>query len=326
MGTSHNTLENKPARLSAINIKRLSKRSPIYWLVDAFKDWSVMACAIILFVTIPNPATFLIAVLAVGNRQHALGLLGHDGTHYTLSYNRKWNDFLTNIFAWWPIGLTMSGYRNLHNLHHKHVGTPYDPEVVYKQLKADQWHLPSKTTDVLILAAKDMIGFGANDYITILKYAMPTSKMSYIPMVLFHATAIGISLGTGFWQIPLIWYTSMFTALPMYFRLRLWLEHQGSSFVNRIQLSKIEGAILAPHFSWYHWEHHVCPTVPYCKLPEVRKLLPQEPVITLKELINSFEQSPYIYAGAVFATDPTQISVPNPSNDKNDVHIKDIAA
>lgn len=295
-------------KLTAKDIKRLNIRGAGYWLKDAAIDWLVMSAAIALFVVTNNPFTFLLSILVVGNRQHALGLLGHDGTHYTLSYNRKWNDFLTNLFAWWPIGLTMSGYRNLHNMHHKYVGTPNDPEVIYKHLKAEQWNLPSKPMDVLKLAAKDMIGFGINDYLTILKYAKPTSNEAFIPLVLFHATFIAVSVAFGLWQIPVVWYGAMLTAFPMYFRLRLWLEHQGTDYVHRLHLNKIEGAILAPHLSWYHWEHHACPTVPYNRLAEVRALLPDEPVINLKQLINIFINSPEIKAGTVFTQDASASS------------------
>lgn len=288
-------------KLSASDIKRLNTRSPYYWLKDAAIDWAVMITALLMFSYFTNPVTFIASILILGNRQHALGLLGHDGTHYTLSYNRKLNDFLTNMFAWWPIGLTMVGYRNLHNLHHKYVGTTNDPEVIYKQLKAEQWHLPAKLKDVLILASKDLLGFGAGDYFTILKYAKAQRKSDYIPLVFIHLSFTLISTYLGHWEIPLIWYTSMVTAFPMYFRLRLWLEHQGTDFVHRLELSKIEGALFAPHLAWYHWEHHAYPAVPYCKLPEVRNMMLSTPTITLKELIQKFETSKPIHGGAVLS-------------------------
>lgn len=323
---SEDKYKNHKERLSAKDIKRLNVRNPTYWLKDAAIDWAVMSAAISLFIATQNPIVFILSVLIVGNRQHALGLLGHDGTHYTLSYNRNLNDFITNLFAWWPIGLTMSGYRNLHNMHHKYVGTPNDPEVIYKQLKAEQWHLPAKPKDVLKLAAKDLMGFGMTDYFTILTYAKPTQKSAYIPLGLFHATLILTSIATGFWEISAIWYSSMLTAFPMYFRLRLWLEHQGTDFVHRLHLNRIEGAVFAPHLAWYHWEHHACPTVPYCKLKDVRDLLPKEPVITLKELINSFMNSPSIHAGAVFSTSKTEpIEISEPANLEDTIQRKEVA-
>ncbi|MDD3019967.1 MAG: fatty acid desaturase family protein [Alphaproteobacteria bacterium] len=321
---SDNLSKRYTNRLKAKELKRLSRRNPYYWLKDTMIDWLVIGTAFAVFTYNQNPITFILAILVIGNRQHALGLLGHDGTHYTLSYNRKLNDLITNVFAWWPIGLTMSGYRNLHNMHHKFVGTPNDPEVIYKGLKAEQWHLPTKIKDVLRLAAKDLIGFGANDYFTILTYAKPTNKSSFFPLAVFHFTFITASLYAGIWQIPTVWYASMLTAFPMYFRLRLWLEHQGTDFVHRLHLNKLEGALLAPHLAWYHWEHHACPTVPYCKLPEVRALMPTEPVITLKELIYEFENSEFIHAGAIFKDTQTAITISEPVNSdiKEGVHIK----
>ena len=101
----------------------LSRRTALPWLRDAVLDWTVIAGALGLVHVFSNPLTWLLALLIIGNRQHALAILGHDGTHFTLSHNRRLNDFLTNLMAFWPIGLTVSGYRALHFKHHKHTGT-----------------------------------------------------------------------------------------------------------------------------------------------------------------------------------------------------------
>src|ERR1017187_5953910 len=101
----------------------LSRRTALPWLRDAVLDWTVIACALDLVHVFSNPVTWLLALLIIGNRQHALAILGHDGTHFTLSHDRKLNDRLTNLIAFWPLGLTVSGYRTLHFRHHKHAGT-----------------------------------------------------------------------------------------------------------------------------------------------------------------------------------------------------------
>ena len=108
-----------------------------------------------------NPAGYVLAVLILGNRQHGLALLGHDGTHYTLSHNRKLNDVLTNLFAWWPLLLTNGGYRALHNGHHKHLSTDDDPEIIHKKSRAPQWDLPAPLTRILGYAAKDLVGYSS---------------------------------------------------------------------------------------------------------------------------------------------------------------------
>ena len=54
----------------------------------------------------------------------------------------------------------------------------------------------------------------------------------------------------------------------MSFRLRLWLEHQGTPETHRLHLNFWQAALLAPHNSWLHWEHHTWPTIPYHRLAE----------------------------------------------------------
>jgi len=66
-------------------------------------------------------------------------VLGHDGTHYTLSGNARLNDILTNLVCFLPLGLTVSGYRALHYAHHQHTGTEHDPELRNKRMRSPQW-------------------------------------------------------------------------------------------------------------------------------------------------------------------------------------------
>src|ERR1700681_702950 len=98
----------------------LSRRTALPWLRDAALDWAVILGALGLVHVFSNPVTWLLALLIIGNRQHALAILGHDGTHFTLSHDRRLNDFLTNLFAFWPMGLTASGYAALHFRHTRH--------------------------------------------------------------------------------------------------------------------------------------------------------------------------------------------------------------
>ncbi len=149
---------SRTARITPDQLKVLNERAAWPWLKDALLDWTVMIGAIILAGAWNNPAGYALAVLVVGNRQHGLALLGHDGTHYTLSHNRKLNDFLTNLFAWWPLLLTNGGYRALHNGHHKHLSTDHDPEIIHKKSRAPQWDLPAPLTRILGYAAKDLAG------------------------------------------------------------------------------------------------------------------------------------------------------------------------
>jgi len=284
-------------RLDTSTLRALSRRSLFPWLTVAAMDWIVIATALAGAVLWPHIVVILTAVLVVGNRQHALAVLGHDGTHYTLSRNAKLNDFLTNFFCFWPLGLTVSGYRALHYAHHAHTGTDDDPELGHKRMRAPQWDLPNTPRTVLRYALLDLIGFSLSDYTIIIRFAKPASKREYISLALFHCIAAAVLLGFGPWLAAAIWYFSLPTAFMMFFRLRLWLEHQGTGDTQRLALTRLEGALLAPHNAWHHWEHHKYPTIPYHRLPEARRRLAGPPVLTLRELIATLGKSPPIASG-----------------------------
>ena len=280
-------------------LQALSQKGIKHWMFDASADWFVMAAVIAAACYWTNVATVFLAVAVLGNRQHALALLGHDGTHYTLSAHKGFNDLLTNFFAFWPLGLTTSGYRALHYRHHKHTGQDEDPELAHKRSRSPQWDLPAKPLTILKYAALDFIGNSVPDYIIIVTYSKPECRRSYIPLVLVHCAFAAGFMVVGLWLVPILWYISLSTTFMMFFRLRLWLEHQGTSETHRLHLNRLEAALLAPHYGWMHWEHHNWPGIPYHRLPALRKYATQAPIITLKELLGLFATSAPSHSGEV---------------------------
>ena len=279
----------------------LSRRTALPWLRDAVLDWTVILGALGAVHILSNPVTWLVALLVIGNRQHALAILGHDGTHFTLSHDRKLNDFLTNFFAFWPVGLTVSGYRALHFKHHKHTGTEHDPELGHKRSRSPQWDLPAKPARILKYAALDIVGGSFPDYVIILKYSKPDKRSEYLPLLCFHALAIVLLAASGLWWAGLLWYAGLVTTFMMSFRLRLWLEHQGTPETHRLHLNFWQAPLLAPHNSWMHWEHHTWPTIPYHRLARARTHASEKPVWTLGELLQWFEQANHMASGEVVA-------------------------
>jgi fatty acid desaturase len=277
----------------------LSRRTPWPWLRDGALDWAVVAGAMGLAHSVANPFTWLAALLIIGNRQHALAILGHDGTHFTLSHNRKLNDFLTNLFAFWPLGLTVSGYRALHFRHHKHTGTHDDPELGHKRSRSPQWDLPAKPARILKYALLDIAGGSLPDYLIILRYSKPDNRSEYVSLFCFHAAAIALLCLSGLWWVGLLWYGGLVTTFMMSFRLRLWLEHQGTPETHRLHLTFWQGLLLAPHNSWMHWEHHAWPTIPYHRLAAARKRAAGKPVWTLGELLAWFRDADRMSSGQV---------------------------
>ena len=280
-------------------LKDLSQKNMWQWLDDAGVDWVVIIWAFTLFYIFPNFLTGLLALLIIGNRQHALAILGHDGTHYTLSRNKKYNDFLTNMFSFWSLGLTVSGYRSLHYKHHKHTGTEDDPELAHKRSRSPQWDLPSKPSTILKYAMLDIVGLSIPDYWIVITYSKPDSSREYLPLVCWHLVAVTTLISLGLWWVAALWYLGLITTFMMFFRLRLWLEHQGTSETHRLYLNFWQAPLLAPHNSWMHWEHHNWPSVPYHKLHKIREHVSDVPVITLADLLTLFQNSKDTASGQI---------------------------
>jgi len=275
----------------------LSRRTALPWLRDAALDWAIIVGALGVAHLFFNPVTWPLALLIIGNRQHALAILGHDGTHFTLSHDRRLNDYLTNLLAFWPLGLTVSGYRTLHFKHHKHTGTEDDPELGHKRTRTPQWDLPAKPSRILKYAAFDIVGGSFPDYLIILKYSKPDKASEYRPLLCCHAVAITLFAASGLWGCGLLWYAGLATTFMMSFRLRLWLEHQGTPETHRVYLNFWQAALLAPHNAWHHWEHHKYPTVPYHRLPQARQRLSGPAILTLHDLTSALASIRHIPSG-----------------------------
>jgi fatty acid desaturase len=286
----------RPA-LDRHTLKALSAKTPWPWLADAALDWAVIAAALAAATLSGHPLAFAAAWFVVGNRQHALAILGHDGTHYTLLRTRWANDALTTLLALGPLGLTASGYRNVHFRHHKHTNTADDPELAHRRLKAPQWDLPATPRTVLGYAARDLVGYAIPDYLLFLRFAVPDHRLARPALALCHGAFVALAAAAGRIDVAVLWYAALLTTFMMQFRLRTWLEHQGSDSTHRLHLTPLERLLLSPHNAWYHYEHHAWPTVPYHRLPQLRAMTPGEPVMTLTELIGRYRLAAAIPSG-----------------------------
>jgi fatty acid desaturase len=267
------------------------------WLRDISCDWAVIAAA---FVAIYfYPLLLPIAILLIGNRQHALAVLGHDGSHFTLSKSRRVNDTLSNLLAAWPLCLTTSGYRALHLQHHKNTGSKKDPELAHRAARSPQWDLPLPRRRIIKYCLQDLCGRSLADFIIIVSFSKPENKRELVPLIAMHGVFILFALSSGLWWIAMLWYFCLATSFMMFFRLRTVLEHLGTGETHRINLSWWQRQVLAPHNIWYHWEHHKYPAVPCHLLPEVRKLLPAQEIISLSQLLDFLSTAPMTVSGQV---------------------------
>ncbi len=272
------------------------------WMLGVLADWLTIVLAICVAGYAHHWAVYIAAAIVIGSKQHALHILAHDGSHRLASPSPVLNDFVTNFFCFWPLGISLDGYRPFHFQHHKYTGMPNDPELEHKLWAAPEWDLPTNPWKIAYYLLKDLLGLSSPQLIILIKITKPPTLSAMIgPAVLIAAaSALLISLGLGW--VLLLWYGSFLTAYWAVFRMRIWTEHVGTGETHRIVLSWWQRWLFAPHNTWCHWEHHQWSWVPYWRLPEARDEDKSKPVRHMSDLIADYLKSKPIKSGMPLRT------------------------
>jgi fatty acid desaturase len=211
-----------------------------------------------------SPWFVIFAWLVVGNRQHALGILAHDGAHRLVAKDRKLNDLITNWFTFYPLMIPIRTYRLFHFAHHRNVNNEHDPEIPLKSIGPCKMEPPFTQRKVITHSLLDLIGFGLPQIVGFLYHVrakQPRDYIAYFPMPVVAAALIT----TDFWVAVPIWFVSLWTTFWCCFRLRVWSEHvglgEGETLVYKPKLW--QQILFLPHGSAYHAEHHSYPNTPF---------------------------------------------------------------
>ncbi len=113
--------------MSQISIWRSAYAIFVQWLVI-----SIMAYAAVHF---DQWTLYVGALVVIATRQHALGVLMHEAAHYRLFSNRPLNDWISDFFLSYSVGLSTRLYRNHHASHHFYVNSVDDPD--WQAIRAD---------------------------------------------------------------------------------------------------------------------------------------------------------------------------------------------
>src|SRR5262245_31684863 len=107
-------------------------REPVEWKGIALiaHAWIVIGGAVALVAALPNPLTYVLAVMLIGSRQLGLAILMHEGAHRCLSRNETRNLALSQWLCAYPIFADTIAYRRYHLAHHAHTQQQDDPDLV----------------------------------------------------------------------------------------------------------------------------------------------------------------------------------------------------
>lgn len=236
------------------------KKDGFNWGVSVAVNWFIIAAAITLACHFDHLAAYVLAVLVVGTRQHALAVLAHDGAHHHITRIRWLNDAVTSFFCFWPLGVGLHGWRKFHFNHHRTVGTPADPELQIKNKYPKRW---SPETRQLRQFFADLLGLSALEATLLIRLAPPERKIDVLGPIATIALAWATTLYWFDWRVMAIWHVATGTSFWAVFRLRAFTEHVGTTSTHRLSEPPLWKKLLyLPEHTWLHWEHHKLPAVP----------------------------------------------------------------
>lgn len=264
-------------------LRPFTRISPVQAVLYIALDWAVVIGAAVLCERFWHPLLYVAAVLVIGGRQHALGVIAHDGSHYTLFRNRRVNDLIAEIFLAWPILASLRAYRRAHLAHHANLNTELDPDLLRNRPDLlGQQRSPLAVT--LLMAGK-----GTKQGGLLKMFVGNTDKpgdraWGAARWVTYAAVAAAITW-FGWWrEVALYWLVPLFTWFVFAMRLRGIVEHWGLpnktplNMTRSVRVTALERVLLLPHNINLHLEHHHYPRVPFYRLPALHRHLWNVPV------------------------------------------------
>ncbi|MFT3681416.1 MAG: fatty acid desaturase [Ferruginibacter sp.] len=260
---------------------------------DITKGWLGIAACIIAGVYINTlEAAWLKILLSfadavlLGFTVNYLGNFFHEASHYNIAPAKEQNDLLANCFLGILQAQHIKHYRQVHWLHHVHLGTPEDTEHSYFTALTPRFFIESLTgirAARIFLFRSNTAGNGSKEKNT----ATKKQKLAMLfAGALFHLSALVIAVISGQYWLAGIWLLGFGTFFPFFGSLRQLLEHRGEWARHQNNYFKephgkltriFSGTAFAAAFGSAgfdrHLLHHLEPQVSYTNLKELETFL-----------------------------------------------------
>ncbi len=275
------------SQIDQTTFKSLFKTKPYLHTAAMIYNWLIILLAIYLYQQLSIIVLYPIVVIIIGARMHALTVLMHDATHYRFLKNRKWSDFISNLFTMYPLFTSIEKYRANHLKHHQHLNTENDPDWVAK-LSKREFKFPKTKTEFLLTVFSYLIFYqGILDAVWFFNRYKDAGEKTIIKSkdkhwkIGFYFTLFLLLTVLGLWQWYLLfWVVPYLTTFFMFQYIRSVAEHFGElayedelSSSRTVKPTLFEIFFIAPHCVGYHLEHHLFPGVPFYHLPKLHRLL-----------------------------------------------------
>lgn len=281
--------------LSSDELRELSRPSaPAAWRAVAV-DWALIAGIFAATLRLGHWWLYPFAMILLARQQLALAILMHDAAHGRLFESREWNDRVGQIFCAGPVFLPLYVYKRGHLKHHQDPLAPGDPDIIliggYPVPKRKLFHK----------LAQDLSGLSYFKFLKFFAYQAKRERRraaragsgaevrgeERLTKGFVRGSIVGsnlalfgaLALSGHPWAYVLLWTIPSMTFLQAYLRIRGLAEHAGyqpgpdQARNARTVVSPLQAFFVAPHNVNYHIEHHLYPSVPFFRLPELHRLL-----------------------------------------------------
>jgi len=287
-----------PVRIPGAELKRLSQVDPWRSTLHIALEWgAILLCASLCW-RFWHPLLYVLSVVFIGARQHALLILMHDGSHLRLFRSRRVNDWLTEVFLAWPfVAFSMRDYRRSHFAHHRFVNSDRDPDWMRKRNR--DWAFPMGPLALTKLLVSILLGGGIARQLGYARNVSrapeadaqsarqpdPLARELTIGRIVFLAASAALLVVLDLWlPFLLFWVVPFATWTQLALHLRSIAEHfaipegEGMWGDTRNTLPGVLDRIfLGSKNIGYHIDHHLYPSVPFHRLPELHALLMRDP-------------------------------------------------
>ncbi len=264
-------------------------RERVEWkgIVLIVHAWAVILGSVALVAMIPNPLTYILAVMLIGSRQLGLAILMHEGAHRCFSRNETRNMALSQWLCAYPIFADTLAYRRYHLQHHAHTQQEDDPDLVlsapFPITKASYrrkfWRDITGRTGYEQRKAQLINALGDPSWPFARRARYFGEKLG--PQILVNGIMFaGLTLAGIWWAYPLLWLVPLLTWMMVITRIRNIAEHavvpDSDDPLRNTRTTKaniFERIFIAPYYVNYHLEHHLLFYVPCYNLPKLHDIL-----------------------------------------------------
>ncbi|MBI2711432.1 MAG: fatty acid desaturase family protein [Bdellovibrio sp.] len=286
--------------LSKSEIQKLIRPSDLKGFQALLTTWGLISFSFFLVARYPSVGSVAIALVILGGRHLALGILMHDAAHYSLFKTRPLNDWIGSWLCAYPGLQDLRAYRRHHLQHHKLAGSKDDPDLdlveAYPVSRASLFRKMIRDltgiTGLKRLYGVGLMNLGLIEYtvsgrvVRIEQKGEPSWQIILTGLknasgwILTNLALWGVLWGFGHPHLYLLWIISYMTTFSLFIRIRSIAEHACTDVgLNPLQCTRTTHAgisarlTVAPHYVNYHLEHHILMTVPGFRLAQMHQLL-----------------------------------------------------